>query len=141
VTQANHVQKVASFLGRFSTEDVVHAIPLLVAEFSAGKAGIKIPEPVANLMKNWMDANGVPPDATEEQLGAALVATYRDRPVHADLRTGLYELFLELGATGDAAFKQFQGGEAIRPLLSSEPPPANAIPASPLARFTLQKKK
>lgn len=135
---------IASFtrlLRRFSSEELEHALPLLVTTFLARDPRTEVPALVRGVVLDWMTARGLGLDASAEQLAAALAETYRLRPVDPELRRGLEELFGELvrdqAEVGQTRAEQLLGGRRARfePRAAPEP---GTVRASPLAAFRLQ---
>lgn len=128
-------------LSRFSLAEIQHALPLLVATFLQRDPSAEIPAPVRGVVVDWMAARRLGVDASLEELAVALVETYRERPVHPELRLGVEELFGELlreqGEAGQARADQMLGQRRASFQPRGAPAPG-AVRASPLAAFNLE---
>lgn len=70
-------RRFSSFLERFSSDEVEHAIPLLVASFPAVEPELVIDPPVQAVVLEWLSRSGLSPTSTASELGAALVGSVR----------------------------------------------------------------
>lgn len=133
--------RFTKFLERFSSGDIEHAIPLLVATFLAAEPELVIPAPVQIVVLEWMTQSGLGPNATVSELATALAQTYAARPVNAELRLGLCEMFGELLDTSTESTRARSAalvGVARSTFEARAEPATGAVRASPIAAFALR---
>lgn len=137
-------QQILGFLvqmgSRLGADEVRHVIPAIVFELLRREPETEVPAAVAAVLTQWMKSRKLESDASDEQVRAALVQTYQERPIHSELKLGLAELLRDLGVGSSKQLRQFldQDPQALKPI-EDKPPPDGAVKNNPFARFALQK--